>query len=262
MTPKFDARYEQALSSIGMTGDQAHVYELLLSRGSRQAGQIPRILGISRPQAYKLLAELVEMGVVTKETPPGKPAQFLPLHPFALQELIRRRQQEVSLASQTMEGVMGSLVSDFSANSKIPGMRVLPGYEGIQVLYDDVLREKLPIKLLRSVKDDDSPELLAMVMRQIEEQKKRGITTQLLGPQPTDVSTATLQERDASRLTTRRVLTRDQFSVPAQVLLFGTKVAITSYDESIMTTIIENTAIATTFSSIFELLWSNASIPT
>ncbi len=261
MTPKSNTLYEQALCSVGLTIEQAHVYELILQKGARQAGQIPRALGISRPQAYKLLDELVQLGLVSRETPPGKPALFVVTHPFALQELARRRKEEADITALTVQGVMSSLISDYTASSKIPGIRILAGVDGLRELYADVLQERQPILLLRSVRDDDDPVLREIVLEQIHQQMKRGLQVRLLGPQPLDIAGEELKARDTERLTTRKILDRDAFSVPAQVLLYGNKIGITSYEQSLMTLIIENEAIQFTFRSMFELLWQGASEP-
>ncbi|MBP6868625.1 MAG: hypothetical protein KBC16_00745 [Candidatus Pacebacteria bacterium] len=260
MTPNFDSLHAHALTGAGLTQEQAHVYELLLKRGPRQAGQLPRTLGLSRPYVYKLLSELEGLGLVTKEEPPGKPAQFVPAHPFAIQELIRKRQSELSVTDQTIKAVMSSLISDYSTSSRTPGVRIIPGIEGIQELYQDILQEGKPVSLLRSVRDDDTPELLELVLEQIKKQVKRGITARILSPLPTDISLPALYERDKERLTARKTIDRERFTLPAQIIMYGDKTGITAYQETHMTTIIENTAITATFRAVFEILWTSVGV--
>lgn len=257
MTLNFDSLHAHALIGAGLTQEQAHVYELLLKRGPRQAGQLPRTLGLSRPYVYKLLSELEELGLVTKEEPPGKPAQFVPAHPFAIQELIRKRQAELSVTDQTIKAVMGSLISDYSTSSRTPGVRIIPGIEGIRELYQDILQEAKPVSLLRSVRDDDTPELLELVLEQIKKQVKRGITARVLAPLPNDISLSALRERDKENMVIRKTIERERFTLPAQIIIYGNKIGITAYQESHMTTIIENEAIVATFRVVFEILWSD-----
>ena len=261
MTPNNVNLYEQALTYLGLSTDQSHVYELLLQKGGRQAGQIPRALGISRPHAYKILDELIELGLITKEMLPGKPAQFIPVHPFALQELARKRKEESEIASQMVQGIMGSLISDYTSSSRVPGIRIISGFEGLKELYDDILHTKKDISLLRSTRDDHRPELLELVLKQIQKQVSLGINARLISPLPADIQGEALRSRDSSRLTTRKIFSRESFSVPSQILLYGNKVGITAYEDQLMTTIIENEAIAITFQSIFEILWETAKNP-
>jgi hypothetical protein len=48
----------------------------------------------------------------------------------------------------------------------------------------------------------------------------------------------------------------DTFNIPAQILLYADKVAITAFDNQLMTTIIQNQAISNTFSLMFEFVWN------
>lgn len=261
MTPEFSSLYSQALTAAGLTEDQARIYEILLKRGPRQAGQLPKAVGISRTYVYKLLEDLAEMGLVTKDDPPGAPARFVASHPFAVQELARKRAKEADIASRTIEGVMGSLISDYTTSNHIPGIRVLPELKGVAELYRDLLHVGADVKLIRSTYDDDSPERMDLVLAQIGLQTKHGIHTRLIGPMPTDVSVEELHKRDRARLTTRRIFPREKFSLPAQILMYGNRVALTSYRDTIITSIIENEAISETFGTLFEMMWLSASDP-
>ena len=261
MTPKFNSLHTHALTSAGLTPEQAHVYELLIQKGPREAGQIPTAVDLSRPYVYKILQELIDLGLVTKDEPPGKPAKFVPVHPFAIQELVRKQKEDLSIVEQTVQGVMSSLISDYSSSSHLPGIRILPGIDGISELYQDVLQEKQDIRLIRSTYDDDTPELMELVLRQIQRQVSKNIQARLLGPLPTHIPTKELLIQDAQRLTTRRTIPRERFTLPAQILIYGDKVGITSYLEPHITTIVNNPAIAMTLGAIFEILWSDASEP-
>jgi len=263
MTLKFDGAHTQALLAAGLSEEQAHVYEVLLQRGTRQAGQLPKILSLSRPYVYKLLEELIGMGLVVREDPPGKPAQFMPAHPFAVRELVRKKQEEADIAKETVENALSSLVSEFTSVSKMPGVRILPGIVGISTLYADILAEKKDIKLIRSVLDDDAPDRQELVTNQIKKQVALGIRTRILGPGPKEggLTNEELKKRNQARLTTRRSFPRERFSIPAQVLMYGNKVGITSYEGTLMTTIIDNVAIRATFDCMFELLWESATEP-
>lgn len=258
MTLKFNGAYTQALISAGLNQEQAHIYEVLLQRGTRLAGQLPKVLGLSRPYVYKLLDELIEMGLVVKEDPPGKPAQFLPAHPFAIRELIRRRQEDVETAKETVDGVLAALVSDFSHVSKVPGVRILVGDEGLETVNTDIRKDRNNVRFIRSTLNPGSHERMERNTRHIEGAVKLGIHTRIIGPVPDHVPANELPARDKARLVERRVLAPEFGPLPARVLIYGNKVALTSYEETIMTTLIENEGIATTLGSMFELIWNSS----
>jgi len=258
MTPKFNILYTQALISTGLTNDQAQLYQLLLQMGGLQAGRIPRFMEVSRPHAYKLLQELIDLGIATKNESPGKPARYVPAHPFAVQELLRKQREELEISNQTVQGVMGSLISEYTRSSQLPGVRIIPGTEGLTELYKDILEEKLDLCIIRSTHDDITPELQTLVFNAIKKQGEQGIRARIIGPLPTDISIDELKKRDEERLTERRVLPRAQFSLPAQMTIYGDKVALVAYEQDLITTIIENKAIKATFQVMFEIIWQVA----
>jgi len=234
---------------------------MLLHTGPRQAGSLHTHLGVSRPYVYTLLNELLELGLVIREDPPGKPARFVPAHPFSLQEVLKQRKSKIETAEQTLTGIMGSLVSGFSLSTKVPGIRILPHIEGLTALYQDILLTKTDICLIRSTKDDGAEDRQALVLAQIQRQVTAGIHTRMISPLPTNITAVTLSLRDQSRLTARRILPRERFSLPAQILIYGDKVGITSYEDTLLTTIIQNEAIKQTMQTLFEFLWETAEIP-
>ena len=258
MTPQFNSIYTQALMSAGLTEEQAHLYEVLLQRGTRQAGQLPKVLGISRPYVYKILDELVEMGLVVKEEPPGKPAQFIPAHPLSIRELMRKRQEEMEIAKETVEGVITSLISDYTNIARVPGVRILAGGEGLSIVNADIRKDRQNVRFIRSTWNPSNHERNESNLKHIEASVALGIQTRIIGPLPDHVPFNELPLRDKSRLVERRILDPKAGEFPARILIYGNKVALTSYQDPIMTTLIENEAIAVTIGSMFELIWNSS----
>lgn len=256
MTLEFSGVYSQVLTRLGLTPEQARLYEILLRKGARRAGSLPRLSGISRTYVYRQLEELMALGLVTKNEVPGKPAEFCAVHPFALQELVRAKKEEASAAETAVEGILSLLVSEYTSSSRIPGIRILRGIEGIAEVQADTRKDKKEVSLLRSTLDSSNPDWLQMNLEHIKKCIELGIHTRLIGPAPDHASGKALAEHDAARLTNRRILPDEKLFLPANILIYGDKVALTTYQEPIITTIIENEAIAMTFRTIFELIWA------
>ncbi len=260
MTAKIDTLYFQALSAAGLTKEQVLVYEPLIRKGAMQAGRLAKITELSRPYIYKILEGLIDANLVSKEELPGKPAQFVPTHPFAIQELARKQLERAEISKSTIQGVMGSLISDYTASSQIPGVRILQGTASLTDLYKDILHEKMDINLIRSAIDDVEPDQLTLLSNQIQQQVTLGIHTRIIGPFPKTgaktLSHTEIIKRDRSRLTERRVYPDDTFTLPAQIIIYANKIALTSFKKPMITTIIENIEIRQTMSAIFELLWA------
>ncbi|HEV7449334.1 MAG TPA: helix-turn-helix domain-containing protein [Candidatus Paceibacterota bacterium] len=244
----------EALVQAGLSKHQASVYEALIHYGPQKATKVAFLSGVPRTLSYKVLDELEAQGLVSKKDEPGKVSVFTPAHPLKLKELADQRLEEAKGAKVALEGTLAKLISDFNTVAGSPGVRILEGVAGVAELYEDELNEAQPIRLIRSPKDDDHPELEAMVQRQIAEQVKIGLKVRVIAPM-TPGTPAKIISKDKERLVERRIVPWDEFPIPAQVVIYANKVALTSYGEVLMTTIIENTAIRQTFEIIFEYLW-------
>jgi sugar-specific transcriptional regulator TrmB len=251
--------YEQSLIAAGLTKDEAAVYEILIKNGPLRASSIQRRTTISRPLIYKVLDELTHIGLVEKKEEPGKVAIFVPAHPIKLRDVIEKQREEAERAKLAIDGVLGSLTSDFNLVSGKPGVQYYEGLSGIHALYATILKEKKDIKLIRSIDDERVPDLESLVKQQIMNQVSLGIHAQTITPFVKDIP-ADFQKLDEQNFVTRRIVPLEKLSTPAQIIIFGNYVGITSYSDPLITTIVENNAIAKTMQHVFDYMWE-ASTP-
>lgn len=249
-----DSLYCQALVEGGLTPNQAKMYEALVKHGKLPASKTSRLANVPRTLGYKALQELQTLELVEKEDIPNKVALFSAAHPFKLKEVADKRYEQGKNAKEAVEGVLGKLISDFNTRAGAPGLRVLEGISGMAELYEDILNEQQTMKLIRSPKDRKHPELGKLIQNQIEGQKKLGMKTLAITPVE-EGAPYEIIAHDTDRLTTRRIVPQEKLSVPAQIVIYGNKVAITAYEPAIITTLIENPAIQQTFEMLFDYLW-------
>lgn len=246
--------YEQHLMQAGLTKEQASAYETLVKNGPMQARVLSRRIGIPRTFAYAVLTELQRLGLVESKKEKGSITTFSPAHPFRLQELARDNLRKAEHSVTSVEGALAALISDFNTSSGRPGIRILGGIEGIRELYADILRERQPISLIRSPNDSLFPELRDLVERQKKEQARLGITARVLTSKRHENIAAKIAEDKTVRIS-RCTIPDEKMTPPAQTIIYANKVALTSYNDQIITTIIENKDICTTFRLIFEYMW-------
>lgn len=144
--------YEQHLTQSGLTKEQAIVYEVLLKFGALPAGKISsktaelnEKIPIKRGLVYKILEQLVDFGLIEKQEEPGKVAIFQVGHPLKIKELIEKKERQAKDAGLALDGVLGSLVSDFNLVSGKPGIQYFEGEEGIKRVVFDSLSSKTEI---------------------------------------------------------------------------------------------------------------------
>ncbi len=246
--------YEQHLAQTGLTKEQAAIYEALVRRGPMQASVVARHSNVPRTFVYAILSELKKLGLVASKKEKGSISTFSATHPFKLQELARNRVHVAEQARASVEATLAAIVSDFNATSGQPGIRILEGIDGVRELYSDILRERQPVALIRSPNDTLFPELRDLVERQKKEQARLGIATRVLTSKQHKNMAEKITEDKKLRVT-RRTIADSKFIPPAQVIVYANKVALTAYDEQIITTIIENRDIRSTLVMIFEYMW-------
>src|SRR3990167_2002422 len=137
--------YENTLTQIGLDGQQALIYEVLLKNGPLPASKISQKSPFKRPLTYKILEELQDVGLVEKREDPGKVAVFHPLHPQKLGELLDEKIKKAEQAKYALGSVIGQLTSDFNLISGKPGVQFFEGPAGVEKVIFDNLTSKTEI---------------------------------------------------------------------------------------------------------------------
>ncbi len=131
--------YFEHLTLAGLTSQQALVYESLLRGGARAASKVANDTHLERVIAYRVLDQLLEMGLVNKKDDPGKVARFEAAHPSRIQELIEQREKDARTAKESFASVLSSLSSEYSLSVGKPSVQFFEGLEGIRTVAFDNL---------------------------------------------------------------------------------------------------------------------------
>ncbi len=248
---------ESALSNV-LPQDEASAFLLLLRDGPLRASTLAKKLHVQRPTAYKLLEKLVEKELAVNNNPGKGVATYSPKHPAQLQMQAQQQAREAKATLSLIDAYLPALTEEFHSRfGGIPGFRVLNGLDGLQTLYEEIITEQKNILLMRSPHDRQTTEARLLINAQIRAQIEHSIHTRALTPLRPDIDPALL-ENDATNLVERRILPEEEFLIPAQVIVYGSKVGITDYEDTFMTTIIDNEAIAQTFTIIFNYIWDKS----
>jgi len=244
---------EKILIEAGLSEEQAAVYSSLLDKGPLKAGSISSWTGIKRGLIYKVLDQLESMGLISKKGGEGTVAVFAPEHPSRLAEIMERKEKSIALAKETVMFSLGSLSSKFNLLSGKPNVQFFEGIEGIQKVYEDLLVEKNDILLIQSPFDADLPELKSIILKQIEKQVANNIHTRVITP--LIEITKDWVHKDEENLVTRCIVPEKTFEIPAQIIIYGNKIGISSIKKPFITTIIEDANICDSFKIMFEYIW-------
>ncbi len=248
--------YNASLTQAGLTKDQSLVYEALVKNGTMPASRIPRLVPISRPLAYKVLGELLALGLVEKREETGKVALFSPEHPLKLKELIEKRRTSVDDAKIALDGVLGKLLSDFNLTSGKPGVQFFEGVDGFRQILDDILTSKTEVYSYVDITETMDGELAEI-------SKAFGIQRKRYNIKKKNLSVDTPEGRSLVSDGYLNELTEERL-IPWPTPLFGTTIQIYDNKVSFRTSakpsigiIINDPHIYTIHKQLFELLWDN-----
>jgi len=248
---------DEIFDSAGLTKEQAAVYSQLLVSQGLEAAKVSYKTGLERTFVYKILTQLINIGLAEKIDKPKSVSIFQAMSPSRIKELVDNKAKEALAAQSLVAEKIGLLISEHNLNNFKPNIVFIEGVDGIKKITDDVLKER-EIKIIRSHLDKQRKETAEVIEDQISKRLSLGMTTKVIGPLPAGSETdiTKLKENDKARLVTRGIISG--FEIPAQVIIYGNKVAITDYKDGMITTIIDNPNVKETFEKIFDFMFEKA----
>ncbi|MEK7645232.1 MAG: helix-turn-helix domain-containing protein [Patescibacteria group bacterium] len=243
------------LSDAGLTNEQSVVYLYLLETGFSTAKHLAQKAGIGRALTYKVLKQLVDLNLVEKRDDIGKISKFFPKHPKVIKELLHSKKAELDRASDTLGQVFGELTSDFNLLLGKPNVQFFEGHDGIKKVYADILETNKDISVISSA--SDKGETLHLIREQIKKQVAQNIRTRAITPIGHEHELSHSPEDDAKLLVERKKVSAEKLNIPAQIIMYENKVAITNFKEEFITVVIESAYIYQTMQTLFDYVWNH-----
>ncbi|MBR6505640.1 winged helix-turn-helix transcriptional regulator [Candidatus Saccharibacteria bacterium] len=244
------------LKKAGLNEAQAAVYSALLKNGALTPVELAEKTGQSRENCYAVAKKLAELELV--EQIDDKKIAYRLLNPSNLEVLVEKRRKVLAKNEKFVKDNISSLLDIFYANNEMPGARTLEGVEGIKEVYRDTLRVKKDIYFLRTVADipfwNDDEELSDFLSQYREQRAIMGIHTYALTP-VTSRSIKNMRSGKDSAWNFQRVwMPEGDYTAPAEIMVYGDKVAISTYDKMQISTIITSPIIAESMRQILKIM--------
>lgn len=244
------------LTDIGMSEDQATIYLFLLENGTCSAGNISKKANIGRAQTYKVLGQLASLELVESRNDIGKIELFSALHPSSIKSRVEKQMDLLENAYSNLKRDYGVLSTKYNVLKSRPSVQFYEGLEGLKVIYGDILDVNKDIAIISSPINEDRDDVLDFIREQINLQVAQNIHTKAITPIGTQKRFATPLGHDAKYLITKKEIPADVLNIPAQIILYGDKVAITNFKDSLISILIESKYINETFKHIFNYMWN------
>jgi sugar-specific transcriptional regulator TrmB len=236
---------------LGISDLQKDCYLRLVQGGPMTTALLAEKLKQKRTTVHMALDKLAELGLVIKA---ASSKNWQAENPVALKTLLNQRQEQVRRSVASLQASLPSLVTRFRLSHQQPGVVHIEGLNGIKQLYDEIIRIGKEVLILPSEHDRDNARTAQAIDAQILRQQLAGISVRAIYPLPqsTEDDLGTLQKKGVSI----RHFGEQVFE--AQTIVFGDNVALSTFKESMYTTIITSPEIAQSYRSIFENMWQAA----
>lgn len=245
----------QTLINAGFSPEQSEIYLSLLEHGPQTAISLAKTTKVKRTYVYKICQELANQNYIIVEQK-GHTTIFSPLSPNIIINKLSEKKNQIESAEIGINNLLPSLLSKFRLIDKKPIITYYEGIEGIKKVYLDTLSENKPILALVET-SKVNPEIYQWVTNIYAPNRiKQQISVKAIVT--TGSKTKKYTELNNTELRQTKTISSDQFPFEHEVNIYGNKLAIINHNKNgpLIGIIIENTQIATTFRSWFNLTWS------
>ncbi len=245
------------LEDIGLTKAQALAYKALVDYGAQSAPALAARIGESRSNGYKVLDKLCELGLAVKENT-GAKFRYAATSPTALEQFVQQQSEAVRQKERRLNTELPQLLDYYFAHSEQPGIRFYQGQEGLRAMFYDQAKGKGPVYFIRSHQGiryfgDEEAHRLRNIF------PARGIVrygiVQDIEPPPASLDDRMpVEESDKLMLLNRTWINAEDYDEPVEWVAYDDKLAIISFGEEVMGTVIQSPQIAKAFRKLYTLL--------
>lgn len=240
------------LKKIGLSDKEAKVYVALLELGKASVQDIAKKSGVNRATTYLMIESLQGRGLSYKAQV-GKRTHFAANSPEKLTHVLDEKRKKLEDEAEDIKDLLPELKALYADSPEKPKMRFYEGKEGIKEILNDMLESG--VKEIREIYTSDYVRIVfkeeekgEIVRRRIEKGiRVRGIYTRSDGPH--------VEPPPLSKL---HYVSKEKFPILSDVLIYGDRVALFAFQGKQIGIIIENSGLAKTFESIFELAWEGS----
>ena len=241
----------KTLSNIGLSDKEARLYLSLLEYNEVLPSVLSRKSGIKRPTTYVILEQLKARGLVSQVRRGGS-MYFRALSPYSLLD----DQHEKYSA---LEEALPELLQLNSRFESTPQMTLYEGEKGIVRIMEDTLTTSTELLCWADVSLATGTILSDYYPSCVKKKVAREIS--LRGIFCDDKKAREFQKRGTEELREVRLISKKKFPFKNEINVYDDKVAIISHADRVGV-VLQNSAIADTQRSIFELGWEYAKMLT
>jgi len=245
------------LIDLGLTEDEAKIYNSLLEGGLMPARMVALKSGVGRQLTYKVLDDLIKKEIVEKKETGTKILLFAPVHPRELEKLLTKKKEEVENTKKALEESLGGMISKYNLFIGKPNVQFFEGNETIEKITGDYPKEDKEIRQWIDVALATN-EIGGKFFEYLGQRIKKGISKRMI--LPNNPKSEEYANRGA-QMTEMRIEKNLQ-DLPTAIQVYDNTVTMLTLEENKkIGLIIEDTSIAETLKKIFDSNWKKLTPP-
>ncbi len=130
-----------SLGELGLTEHEVNLYTLSLSSGPSSVATLAKLLGITRPNIYKVIAGLEKHGLAKFSDRKKFQRTFMVESPAKVQELLRQKREAIGDFDRKVTTAMPDLLALYQQGELPTSIRVFQGTEDFKKLFFGMLEE-------------------------------------------------------------------------------------------------------------------------
>jgi sugar-specific transcriptional regulator TrmB len=245
--------YKSVLLQVGLSEDEAEVYEALLLDGPKTAGPLLlRLKSIKRGTLYQVLRRLGERGLVRESSKEGK-TLFVPESPDVLGDILTAQESVIVRGKEALNKVLPEMRSKSMLADERPLIRFFEGVDGLKDIYEDhIASSAKELFFVRTGKAGVYADHLGKWWAHYKRRRmEKGMVSHAITPDDP------IAEHDAGADEligiVRTWIRPEDYSAPVEIDVYGDTVAVISFGKEIFGITVTNPQIAKAFLDIFRL---------
>ena len=241
--------YQEILQKVGLSTNEAKVYEAMLKLGVTTANKIALEAKIQRRNVYDTVKKLKEKGLCS-ELVEENIRKFKAINPQRLLDMLKEKEDII-------EQTIPQMVKHYEATAPVEQTIVYRGMEAIKNLYWDVVREGKDYYTIGGRGNWLDSRWKFFLPKFDKERLKKGIKMrhlfyhELKNPKhPRHVITKILKQSK------HRFLPKN-FTSPCSIIIYGNRVGSMTWGEEPMVVVTISDIIAEGYKKYFEFMWKN-----
>jgi HTH-type transcriptional regulator, sugar sensing transcriptional regulator len=245
------------LQNLGLTQNEAKIYELLLKLGETPVSTLIRETKLKRATVYTALntlqgKKLIQLNDIKKKL------HAKPESPATLLDMIEQQKTEITNTQANLQSLMPFFSTMYMNSTEKPVVKIHEGLEGLKEIYLDTLRENKTIYALARIEAIDTELHDWLQNYYVKQRAKNKVHAKVI--LASDKLTKWFTSKDVSEFRTTITVPGEQFPFEHEINIYGDKIAFITNNKgaALIGVTITHPLIAKTAKAWFDLAWIGA----